>query len=79
MDFSQISQLSIGVVAILALGYVTKMFIAHLRELHTDHLKELKERELAMRSVEKEVRESITSQLVKNTHVMERALIVLEK
>ena len=90
MDISQLSQLSIGVISVLALVYVVVLFIKYLEKSHTEHrvemqeirestLQERKESEAHLRSVEKEVRTSITDQLVKNTHVMERALMVLEK
>lgn len=81
--------LSIGVIAILTLGYVTREFIRHLRAIHTEHkvqlsglhaehLAELKEREIAMREVEREVRQNITDQLSKNTHALERAIVVID-
>lgn len=82
--------LAIGVVAILALGYVSKEFIMHLRiihsehkqqlsELHSQHLRELKEREVAMREVEKEVRTNISSQLSENTHAMREVIAFIKK
>lgn len=90
MDLEQISQLSIGVVSVLALVYVVVLFIKYLEKSHMEHrgemqeirestLQERRDSEKHLRSVEKEVRTSITDQLVKNTNVMERALIVLEK
>lgn len=91
MDFLQIlPNLGIGVVAILTLGFVTREFIKHLKEthldhknqlsgLHSSHLIELKERELSLRLVEKEVRTNIMEQLSRNTHVMERAINVLDR
>lgn len=82
--------LSIGVVAILTLGYISREFISHLKvihsehkkemsELHREHLVELKEREVAMRDVEREVRSNITDQLSRNTHALERAMHLLDK
>ena len=82
--------LGIGVVAILTLGYVTREFISHLKTIHTEHkiefaalhasqLIELKEREDAMRVVEREVRGTIMIQLSKNTQVMEQALLIMKK
>lgn len=91
MDFLQIlPNLGIGVVAILTLGYIAREFILNLKETHKDHkaqmnelhmshLSELKERELALRTVEKEVRTNILDQLSRNTHVMERAISVLDR
>lgn len=90
MDFwTVIPNLSIGVVAIITLGYVTREFINHLRAihsehkiqlttLHAEHLAELKEREVAMREVEREVRQNITAQLNQNTQVMDRVTRILD-
>lgn len=90
MDISQLSQLSIGVISVLSLVYITLAFIKYLKTLHIEHRAEMaeihknnsqdrKESEVHLRAVEREVRTSITDQLVKNTHVMERALMVLER
>lgn len=91
MEFLQIlPNLGIGVVAIVTLGYVTREFINHLRATHADHkvemstlhsshMAELKEREMALRTVEKEVRTNIMDRLSQNTHVMERAISVLDR
>lgn len=59
--------LSIGVVSVLALVYVTRMFIENLNK----HTEEIKEREAAMRGLEREVRTSIMSALNENTLVMQ--------
>lgn len=76
---SILPNLGIGVVAVVSLVYVTREFIFHLREERTAHGIELKEREQAMRQVEKEVRTNIMEQLGRNTHVMERAINVLDR
>lgn len=76
---SVLPNLSIGVVSVLALVYVTLRFIQHLNATHTEHMTELKEREHALRAVEVEVRQSITSQLVENTKVMTESNKVLER
>lgn len=55
--------LSIGVICVLSLLYVTHIF-----------LKQIKEREDALRTLEKEVRTSIMGQLSENTTVMVRLL-----
>ena len=65
---SILPNLGVGVVAIFALVYVTKEFLA-----------QLKEREIAMRSLEKEVRDNITSQLMQNTQAMARIIDYLNK
>ena len=89
--------LSIGVAAIGGLVYVPLNFIRHLNEQSTrQELREaeradrhgdaMKEREFALREVEREVRTNILSQLSKNTEimndtskVMERAIMILDK
>lgn len=89
--------LSIGVAAIGGLVYVTYLFIKHLNEQSARqeekeeiraerHETAMKEREGALREVEKEVRTNILSQLSKNTEimndtskVMERAIMILDK
>ena len=76
---SILPNLGIGVIAVLSLVYVTKEFLVHLREIHKEHKEDLNSREKEIRAIEKEVRTTITEQLSKNTHVMERALLVIEK
>ena len=76
---SILPNLGIGVVAVLSLVYVTKQFLEHLREIHKEHKEDLAEQRKEIREVEKEVRTNITAQLSKNTHVMEQALLVIEK
>lgn len=76
---SILPNLGIGVVAVVSLVYVTREFITHLKGIHIAHAIELKEREAAMREVEKEVRTNIMDQLGRNTHVMERAINVLDR
>jgi hypothetical protein len=77
--------LSIGVVAVLSLVWFSiksqdtmqKMHTKHMEEvagMHTRQLEELNDRERAIRDVEREVRQSITTQLVKNTELMQRVL-----
>jgi uncharacterized protein (DUF39 family) len=89
--------LSIGVVSISGLVFITIRFIDYLKEERERqeiqetqraerHESAMKERELALREVEKEVRTNILSQLSKNTEimndtskVMERAIMILDK
>lgn len=68
-------QLSVGVASVVALAYVCKLFLAHLNE-----------REIALREVEREVRDSLTEQLGKNTMAMadmtrthERVILALDR
>lgn len=70
--------LSIGVVAVLALAWYAKKSMETQNDMHKQHMKELKEREVAMREVEKEVRTSITTQLNENTKIMHKVAIFLE-
>ncbi|MEQ9135766.1 MAG: hypothetical protein RLO51_11195 [Thalassobaculum sp.] len=80
MDFlTVLPNLSIGVVSVLALVYITREFIKHLNYVHSEHMGELKEREQEIRSVEREVRLSVTAQLAENTRTMERVIQALDK
>lgn len=87
---SILPNLGIGVVAVLSLVYVAKEFIAAQRasqdehrkqitQMHSDHMKELRERELAIRDVEREVRTEVNEQLSRSSTIMERAVRVLDK
>lgn len=67
---STLPNLSIGVVSVLALVYTARECIKHVGAVNENHLNALKEREDAMRQVEKEVRTSIMTQLGENTAVM---------
>lgn len=73
MDESLLSvlpNLSIGVISIIALVYVTRQFILQLQSLSVKHMEEIKEREIALRTVEKEVRTTILTALNESTAVM---------
>lgn len=67
---SALPNLSIGVIAVLSLVYVTRQFIDQLRTLSMKHMEEIKEREIALRTVEKEVRTTILTALNESTAVM---------
>lgn len=71
--------LSIGVISILSLVWVTKQFIEHLREEKISERLERKENEIAFRSIEKEVREKIMSQLNENTRMFEKVFEHINK
>lgn len=78
--------LSIGVISILGLIFVVVKFLEALDKRTEQHAEAMKEREGALRSVEKEVRNNILSQLSKNTEimndtskVMERAIMILDR
>lgn len=78
--------LSIGVISILGLIFVVVKFLEALDKRTEQHAEAMKERESALRSVEKEVRNNILSQLSKNTEimndtskVMERAIMILDR
>lgn len=85
-----IPNLSIGVIAVLAFAYTTiknnesrerntQNFITTLDTMRLQHEKAMTERELAFRSLEREVRTQILEQLSKNTTTMERVMIHLDK
>lgn len=82
--------LSIGVVAVISLVWyadksqklmqdIHNKHISEVSKMHSSHLEALNKREDTIRDVEKEVRTSITSQLVKNSEILNRVAIVLDK
>lgn len=78
--------LSIGVVSIGALVFITNRFLIHLDDRSQKHETAMYEREKSLRAVESEVRNTVLSQLSKNTEIMndtskvlERAIMVLDK
>lgn len=82
---SILPNLSIAAIAVLALAYLCKFFISQMEKRDTAyavefakrdeaHRIELKEREDAFRALEKEVRTTLSSQLARNTNVMERII-----
>jgi predicted glycoside hydrolase/deacetylase ChbG (UPF0249 family) len=82
--------LSIGVIAVLAFAYTTiknnesrenntQNFLNTLDRMRNSHESAMKERENAFRSLEKEVRSEILSQLSKNSQIMERVINHLDK
>jgi hypothetical protein len=84
MDASLLSilpNLSIGVISILGLIYVVIKFLDALDKRTIQHAEAMKEREQALRQVEKDVRESLykhlsesTVALVENTKVLSRVI-----
>lgn len=68
---STLPNLSIGVVSILALVWVTRAFLIHLKEERIEERKERKEEQLAMRALEKEVRDEIMPVLSENTRAFQ--------
>ena len=71
--------LSIGVVCIGALVYVCNQFLKHLDERARQHEASMQEREVALREVEKEVRNTVMGQLSRNTEIMNTTSKVLER
>jgi len=88
MDASLLSilpNLSIGVISILGLIYVVIKFLDALDKRTIQHAEAMKEREQALRQVEKDVRESLykhlsesTVALVENTKVLSRVISHLD-
>lgn len=66
-DLNAISQLSIGVVAVLGLVYVSIKHNTALDKQREDFLTALKEQNTAFRELEASVRANLTEQLTKNT------------
>lgn len=75
---SVLPNLSIASVAIVALVYVIKVFIKYLERRDAEHAREIKERELHIRTVEREVRESVLIQLQKNTAAFEKVAQIID-
>jgi glycine/serine hydroxymethyltransferase len=86
---SILPNLSIGALSIVALVYVTYLFNKNLKdqaERHakltadqlTNHQTMLDERELAMRRLEKDIRDNLLVQLNKNTIAFDRVIDHLE-
>lgn len=78
--------LGIGVVAVLCLAYLTKFFIDKLDARAASHEKAMKEREDALRAVEREMRGSLTniisqtnSVVAENTRVLHRVINHLDR
>lgn len=77
--------LSIGVISILGLIYVVIKFLEALDTRTVQHAEAMKEREFALRQVEKDVRDSLykhlsesTSALQENTKVLARVISHLD-
>lgn len=66
-DLNAVSQLSIGVVAVLGLVYVSVKHNAAIDKQQENFLAALKEQNLAFRELEASVRANLTDQLTKNT------------
>jgi hypothetical protein len=71
--------LSIGVISVLSLVYITLKFITHLDERTVRHEKAMLEREIQIRSIEKEVRTTVLAQLSQNTEAMNDTARVMER
>ena len=69
--------LSIGVVSILGLIYTVVKFLAALDSRATSHEIAMKEREQALRDVEKNVRENLYTHLTQSTKALEENTKVL--
>ncbi len=78
---SVLPNLSIGVISVVALVYTVMKFLEALDRRTVQHAEAMKERELALRAVEKDVRESLykhlsesTAALQENTRVLSRVI-----
>lgn len=71
--------LSIGVVCIGALVFITIRFLEHLDQRAEKHESAMNERETQLRTVEKEVRQTILDQLSRNTEVLNDTTKTLER
>ena len=71
--------LSIGVVSVLSLVYVCIQFLDRLDKRSDAHELAMKEREHALRLVEKEVRTEISSHLTASTLAIKESAQVMER
>lgn len=71
--------LSIGVISILGLIYVVIKFLEALDARTIQHAEAMKERELALRGVEKDVRESLYTHLSESTLALQENTKVLAR
>lgn len=83
---SVLPNLSIGVISILGLIYVVIKFLDALDKIRIQHSDAMKEREQALRQVEKDVRNSLyahlsesTTALQENTKVLARVMNHLDR
>lgn len=87
---SSLSELSVPAISVIAIAYMliktnesrernTQSFLLALDKMRNEHEATMKEREFALRSLEKEVRTSILEQLSKNSQIMERVINHLDK
>lgn len=76
---SILPNLSIGVVSILGLIYVVLKFLAALDSRAEKHENAMMERETALRQVERDVRNSLYTQLSENTAAMQENTKVLSR
>lgn len=87
---SVLPNLSIGVISVIALAYLSLKhqeavkiqrddFLGVLKEIRTEHESRMQERELAFRSLEKEVRSTIMEQLAENTATMKQVIAHIMK
>lgn len=71
--------LSIGVISILGLIYVTMKFLEALDKRVASHEAAMKEREQALRDVEKDVRSSLYKHLAESTNALQQNTQVLAR
>lgn len=82
METSLISilpNLSIGVISILGLVYVVLKFLAALDRRAEQHAEAMKEREQALRDVEKDVRSSLYAHLSESTAALQENTKILSR
>lgn len=76
---SILPNLSIGVISILGLIYVVIKFLDALDKRTVQHAEAMKERELALRAVEKDVRDSLYKHLSESTLALQENTKVLAR
>lgn len=76
---SILPQLSVGVIAVLSLVFVTVSFLKQMSVTATLHERAMNEREMAMRTLERQVREEFARLLTHSTHVISENTKILAR
>lgn len=71
--------LGVGVASVVGIIVIVSRFIAHMESRATKHEEAMREREVAFRNLESEVRNSVLAQLHENREMMVRVIDLLNK
>ena len=77
--FTSLLNLGIGGAALGCMTLIVRWFLSGLAEMRDRHEAAMLERETALRTLEREVRTEILSQLGRNTQIMERVMVHMDR